>query len=153
MRVVRALEIYELTGRPISALRRERAREPLQALIFGLRWTRPALRDRIEARLDGQLERGFLEEARRLAASDLPENAPGPRTLGYRELLSHLTGAMTLEDARAAIALKTRQLAKRQETWFRNTPGVHWIDLGTPEDLARAAREIEDRLDHATDRP
>jgi len=60
---------------------------------------------------------------------------------------------MTLEDARAAIALKTRQLAKRQETWFRNTPGVHWIELGAPADLARAAREIEDRLDHATDRP
>lgn len=153
VRVVRALEIFELTGRPISALRRERAREPLQALLFGLRWTRPALRDRIAARLDRQLKRGFLEEAKRLAASALPENAPGPQTLGYRELLSHLTGAMTLEDAHAAITLKTRQLAKRQETWFRNAPGVHWIELRAPEDLARAAREIEDRLDHATDRP
>lgn len=153
VRVVRALEIYELTGRPISALRRERAREPLPALLFGLRWPRHALRDRIAVRLDRQLERGFLEEAKRLAGTALPENAPGPRTLGYRELLSHLRGAMTLEDARALIALKTGQLAKRQETWFRNTPGVRWIELSAAEDLARAAREIEDRLDHATDRP
>jgi len=153
VRVVRALEIYELTGRPISALRRERAREPFPALLFGLRWPRPVLRDRIAARLDRQLERGFLEEAKRLAGTALPESAPGPRTLGYRELLAHLRGAMTLESARQAIALKTRQLAKRQETWFRNTPGVQWIELGAHEDLARAAREIEDRLDHATDRP
>ena len=153
VRVVRALEVYELTGRPISALRREKARAPLPALLFGLRWPRPALRDRIAARLDRQLERGFLEEAKRLLESALPESTPGPRTLGYRELLAHIKGAMTLEEARAAIALRTRQLAKRQETWFRNTRGVRWIELNASGDLGRATREIEDRLDPAVDKP
>jgi tRNA dimethylallyltransferase len=144
VRVVRALEVHELTGRPISALRRERAPEPLPALLFGLRWTRPALADRIASRFDRQLARGFLDEVKRLLATDLPEDSPGPRTLGYRELIAHLRGDSTLGEARAQIALKTRQLAKRQETWFRFTPGVTWIELHSPEDLGRAAREIED---------
>ena len=146
VRVIRALEVHELTGRPISALRRERAPEPFPALLFGLRWSRPALAERIAARLDRQLARGFLHEVRVLLAAGLPEDAPGPRTLGYRELIAHLRGILSLEEARERIALKTRQLAKRQESWFRLTPGVHWIDLRAEEDLARAAREIEDRL-------
>ena len=153
VRVIRALEVYELTGRPISALRRERAPEPLPAILFGLRWSRADLAKRIAARIDKQLQRGFLEEARALAQTRLPEHAPGPRTLGYRELLAHLRGESTLEEAKAEIALKTRQLAKRQETWFRLTPGVHWIDLASEEDLARAPGVIQDRLDPAASRP
>ncbi len=149
VRVIRALEVYELTGRPISALRRERAPEALPALLFGLRWSRPALAERIAARLAKQLRLGFLEETRRLLAADLPEEAPGPRTLGYRELLAHLRGKTTLEEARERIALKTRQLAKRQETWFRITPGVHWIELTSEQDLSRAGRAIQDRLDRS----
>lgn len=152
VRVIRALEVHELTGRPITALRRERAAEPLPASLFGLRWSRSALAGRIASRFGRQLGRGFLEETRRLQAAGLPEDAPGPRTLGYRELLAHLRGECSLEEASDQITLKTRQLAKRQETWFRLTPGVHWIDLRSDEDLARAAREIEDRLDHAADR-
>ncbi len=153
VRVIRALEVHELTGRPITALRRERAAEPMEARLFGLRWSRPALALRIAARLEKQLERGFLEEARRLLETRLPEEAPGPRTLGYRELLAHLRGETSLTAARERIALRTRQLAKRQETWFRLTPGVHWIDLSSPEDLTRAASAIQDRLDRAPDRP
>lgn len=153
VRVIRALEVHELTGRPISALRRERAPEPMQAQLFGLRWSRPDLAERIDARLTKQLERGFLEEARRVLTARLPEDAPGPRTLGYRELLAHLRGETSLTAARERIALRTRQLAKRQETWFRLTPGVHWIDLSSEEDLARAARVIQDRLDPAAGRP
>jgi tRNA dimethylallyltransferase len=153
VRIIRALEVWELTGRPITALRREHAPEPLRATVFGLRWPRPLLARRIASRIGRQLARGFLEEARALLAASLPEEAPGPRTLGYRELLAHFRGGTSLEEARERIALKTRQLAKRQETWFRMTPGVHWIELRGPEELARAARTIEDRLDHAPDRP
>jgi tRNA dimethylallyltransferase len=153
VRVIRALEVWELTGRPISVLRREHAPDPLPALVFGLRWPRPVLAGRIASRIDRQMERGFLEETRALLAAHLPEDAPGPRTLGYRELLAHLRGESSLPEALDRIAQRTRQLAKRQETWFRMTPGVHWIELQEPEDLARAARAIQDRLDHAADRP
>jgi tRNA dimethylallyltransferase len=149
VRVIRALEVHELTGRPISALRNERAVEPLPATIFGLRWPRAALGRRIAARIGRQIDRGFLEETRALLGRNLPEDAPGPRTLGYRELLAHFRGEFTLEEARERIALKTRQLAKRQETWFRFTRGVHWIDLAQELDLDRAAQVIQDRLDRA----
>ena len=153
VRVIRALEVHELTGRPISALRREHAAEPFPATIFGLRWKRPALAKRIADRIGRQMDRGFLEETRALMERRLPEDAPGPRTLGYRELLAHLRGECSLEGAKAQIALKTRQLAKRQETWFRLTSGVQWIDLESEEDLARAPDLIQDRLDRAGIRP
>jgi tRNA A37 N6-isopentenylltransferase MiaA len=144
---------FRATSGRVSVLRRERAAAPLPAFLFGLRWARPVLAERIASRLGRQLRRGFLDEVRRLLAAGLPEDAPGPRTLGYRELLLHLRGECSLEEASERIALKTRQLAKRQETWFRLTPSVHWFDLRAEEDLARVAREIEDRLDHAADRP
>jgi tRNA dimethylallyltransferase len=151
VRVIRALEVHELTGRPITALRREKAAEPFHAQLFGLRWSRPDLAKRIASRLDKQLARGFLEEVRwlhgEMAAGRMGEDAPGPRTLGYRELLPHLRGETSLDAARVEIALRTRQLAKRQETWFRLTPDVHWIELASEEDLEGAARIIQDRLD------
>jgi tRNA dimethylallyltransferase len=153
VRVIRALEVHELTGRPITALRRERPADPFPAAVFGLRWPRPALAQRIANRIGRQLDRGFLEETRALLAMELPERAPGPRTLGYRELLAHLRGECTLAEARERIALKTRQLAKRQETWFRLTPGVQWVELASEEDLDRAPDVIQDRLDRAGFRP
>lgn len=146
VRVIRALEVYELTGRPISALRRENARAPFPALVFGLSWPRLLLHERIEVRLDRQLGRGFLEEAKRLLDAGLPEEAPGLKTLGYRELLAHLRGDTTLEAARKQIALRTRQLAKRQATWFHGTPGVAWFNMRAPEDWRRVADAIEERL-------
>jgi tRNA dimethylallyltransferase len=149
VRVIRALEVHELTGRPITVLRRELQPAPLPALVFGLRWPRPLLAKRIASRIGRQLARGFLEETRALRTASLPEDAPGPRTLGYRELLAHLRGETSLEEACERIALKTRQLAKRQETWFRVTPGVHWIELASKGDLDRAPDVIQDRLDRA----
>ena len=114
VRVIRALEVYELTGKPISILQRERIPAPFPAFVFGLRWPRQILSRRIDARLTRQLERGFLSEASRLLEAGHRDDAPGPRTLGYRELIAHLRGNSTLEEARATISLKTRQLAKRQ---------------------------------------
>ena len=146
VRVIRALEVFELTGRPISQLRREKARAPLPALVFGLHWPRALLSERIAARLDRQLERGFLEEAKCLLGANLPADSPGPKTLGYRELLTYLRGEATLEAARKQIGLKTRQLAKRQETWFRSAPGVVWFDIRSKEEMRRAASTIDGQL-------
>ncbi|HLF05953.1 MAG TPA: tRNA (adenosine(37)-N6)-dimethylallyltransferase MiaA [Thermoplasmata archaeon] len=142
VRVIRALEVHELTGRRISDLRRQRAREPFSARVFGLRWPRAILAGRIAARLSRQLASGFLDEANRLLTARLPDDAPGPRTLGYRELIAHLRGETTLEEAAAAIIRKTRQLAKRQETWFKRTAGVTWFSLEKEDDLARVAEAI-----------
>jgi len=142
-RVIRALEVHALTGRPISELRREHRNEPTRAARFGIRWARPALAARIEARIRQQLEDGFLEEARALLGSDLKPGAPGLHTLGYRELLAHLKGESSLEDAVATIALRTRQLAKRQETWFRRVAKVRWFTLTSIEAFPAIAAAIE----------
>jgi tRNA dimethylallyltransferase len=146
VRVIRALEVWELTGRPISALRRERAAVPLVAPIFGIRWPRERLSERIERRVRTQLRAGFLEEARRLLALGLPEDAPVMRTLGYLQLLEHLRGRRTLEEAARETILRTRQLAKRQETWFRRMPEVEWMDVSNDEELARVPERIAARL-------
>jgi tRNA dimethylallyltransferase len=147
VRVIRALEVHALTGRPISALRRESARDRLPAIRVGIRWPRPLLARRIEARIQDQLRSGFLEQARALAAAGLPPGAPGLHTLGYRELLEHLGGKMSLEEATARIALKTRQLAKRQETWFRGVPGVEWFDVESSHRLSEIADAVARRFE------
>jgi len=141
-RVIRALEVHALTGRPISALRREHRNDPTPAARFGIRWARSALAERIEARIRQQLEDGFLEEARALLGAGLPPDAPGLHTLGYRELLAHLKGDASLDEAVATIALRTRQLAKRQETWFRRVPHVRWFTLTSPDAFPAVASAI-----------
>ncbi len=143
VRVIRALEVYQLTGTPISALRRMRRNEPTPARRYGIRWSRDALAVRIRDRIAQQLRDGFLEEARALLRTDLPPDSPGLHTLGYRELLHHLRGEGTLDEAVGIIALRTRQLAKRQETWFRRVADVHWFDLQSPNQFPDVALAIE----------
>ncbi|HKW50233.1 MAG TPA: tRNA (adenosine(37)-N6)-dimethylallyltransferase MiaA, partial [Candidatus Eisenbacteria bacterium] len=101
----------------------------------------------IASRIQDQLRDGFLEQARALLALGLPEDGPGVQTLGYRELLAHLRGENSLESAVETIALRTRQLAKRQETWFRKVEDVVWFDLESPERFPEVARVIASRID------
>jgi len=147
VRVIRALEVHELTGKPITTLRRERRRAPFPAIRYGIRWPRSILALRIASRIQDQLRDGFLAQARALLAAGLPDDAPGVRTLGYRELLAHLRGECSLESAVATIALRTRQLAKRQETWFRKVEDVAWFDLESSEQFPEVARTIASRID------
>lgn len=143
VRVIRALEVHRLTGKPISALRKERRHDPVPARRFGIRWSREALAGRIRDRIQQQLRDGFLDQTRALQDAGLPPGAPGLHTLGYRELLAHLRGESTLDEAVETIALRTRQLAKRQETWFRRTGSVRWFELESPRQFPEAARAIE----------
>jgi tRNA dimethylallyltransferase len=142
VRVIRALEVFRLTGKPISLLRRESTRLPLAAERYGIRWEREPLGVRIADRIQDQLRRGFLEETRALAAKGLPPEAPGLRTLGYRELVAHVAGETSLDEAVATIALRTRQLAKRQETWFRREPATRWFTVRDAAEFPAIAREI-----------
>jgi tRNA dimethylallyltransferase len=142
VRVIRALEVFRLTGTPISELRRRNARPPLAARRYGIRWARAPLAVRIADRIQDQLRRGFLDEARALAARGLRPDAPGLHTLGYRELLAHLAGRATLDEAVATIGLRTRQLAKRQETWFRRERDTRWFTLQDAAEFPEIARAI-----------
>lgn len=147
VRVIRALEVHRLTGVPISELRRSRPRAARPARRFGIRWAREPLALRIADRIQDQLRRGFLEQTRELVAQGHSPDSPGLRTLGYRELAAHVAGRSTLEEAVATIALRTRQLAKRQETWFRREPETRWFTVEDaaqfPSIAAEIAREAE----------
>jgi tRNA dimethylallyltransferase len=128
-KVMRAVEVSLLVKRPLSELHREgRARlEGWRAIKIGLTPEREALYERVHARTDAMLERGWEEEVRRLVDSGLPEDAKPFEFIGYRELRAVLRKEMTLQDAKAAIQQATRRYAKRQMTWFRRESGVRWL--------------------------
>ena len=138
VRVVRALEVYHLTGRPISEGQRGGA-EPLsgfRGLVVGLDPDRAALREAVRARTRAMLARGLIEETRALLERYGPDLRP-LRSIGYRQAVALSRGQMTVEEAEASIVTETLRFAKRQRTWFRHQqPGVAWF---TDADDALAA--------------
>ncbi len=129
VRIIRALEVYRLTGRPLSEhfLGTASPTCGYRVVRTGLRLERQALCRRIEDRVDRMFERGLVDEVRRLLQSGLGESAPPFRALGYRHVLAHLQGRLTLEQARTLTKQDTRRYAKRQMTWFRKMEGVAWF--------------------------
>lgn len=128
-RVVRALEVWQLTGRPISAYQQTwdtpafagRRKQVLSLACVVLEWPRDVLYRRIEARVDAMLAAGWLDEVRRLR--ELPLSKEASQALGYRELREYLDGGPEWGETIARIKTRTRQFAKRQLTWFRSLPG------------------------------
>ena len=134
-RTVRALEVLELTGVPMSEHQKQwdAARGPSEFTLVGLEWPVEALNRRINARVKEMVARGLVEEVRSLRDGGLL----GPQAreaLGYKQLLAHLEGRCTLEEAAEAIKIETRRFAKNQRTWARRlraTSGSAWIDAST----------------------
>lgn len=147
VRIVRALEVFDVTGRPISALQAEsRARgprHPWRLVVLDL--PTAELDARIAARTRAMFERGLVDEVRALLAAGVPADAPGLLAIGYPQALAALRGALTREEAIAATALETRRLAKRQRTWFRGEEGAVWVDTSggdTPKILAALEKRL-----------
>jgi len=130
-RIIRALEVYELEGKPISEqVARTADREPPYDLkFFGLYMDRAALYKRIEKRVDLMLEAGWLDEVKRLYNQGYREKDPGMQILGYRQLLTYLQGKSSWDNTITAIKKQTRNLAKRQLTWFRREKKLEWIKI------------------------
>jgi tRNA dimethylallyltransferase len=135
-RIVRALEVIELSGRPFSATMPgyDGGRPAVQ---FGVAVDREELDRRIEARVDRMWAAGFEAEVRRLAAHGLRDGKTASRALGYQQMLRCLDGELTLDQARQETARATRRFARRQESWFRRDPRVRWLSAG--EGLQAAA--------------
>ncbi|MCZ6677852.1 MAG: tRNA (adenosine(37)-N6)-dimethylallyltransferase MiaA, partial [Candidatus Poribacteria bacterium] len=131
VRVIRALEVYELTGVPISALQKQwpdiEPRYPFHA--FGLNMPRAQLYQRIERRVDGMVAAGLIEEVKKLLDQGYPRDCIAMQSFGYKELIDHLDGKRTLDDAIALLKQNTRRYAKRQLTWFRRDQRIVWIAL------------------------
>jgi tRNA dimethylallyltransferase len=147
-RIQRALEVFEVTGVPLSRLQSERQPPPLgAALIALLPGDRAELHRRIEQRFDAMLRGGFLDEVRQLKArGDLSPDLPSMRSVGYRQAWAHLDGETDAAAFRAAGIAATRQLAKRQITWLRSMRANVCIDPFAPdafEQLRAAVDAIE----------
>jgi len=144
-RVVRALEVIALTGRPFSATMptREFVRP---TVLVGLRTDREALDARVDRRARRMFDAGLVDETRGLVAHGLREGRTASRAVGYAQALAVIDGAATLEDAVAETALRTRRLVRRQESWFGADPRVGWFDP-----LAEPWDDLVDRvLEHVT---
>ena len=124
-RIIRALEVHQLTGRPISEWQAQRVPVSYQAIAPDIDLNN--LDGRIAERTATMFADGFVDEVRRLLDDGVPDNAPGFDSIGYREVLAHIRGETTLEEAQSAVAQATRRLARRQQTWFRrDDPAICW---------------------------
>ncbi|HXI85390.1 MAG TPA: tRNA (adenosine(37)-N6)-dimethylallyltransferase MiaA [Verrucomicrobiae bacterium] len=136
-RLVRALEVFHETGQPISELQKEWGREKDNRAVassgFMLNRDREDLHARIERRIEQQIASGWVDEVRRLLESGLEKNATAMQAAGYRELVAHVRGDLSLAEVVALIKTRTRQLAKRQLTWFRREPQLNWLEIGREE--------------------
>jgi tRNA dimethylallyltransferase len=165
-RLVRALEVFYGTGKPISKLQTQWKAlhpDPLPASgargisappssggedqgeggCFCLNRNRADLHARIERRIDEQIAAGWVDEVKRLLAHGLEKNPTAMQAAGYRELVAHVRGELSLAEAVALIKTRTRQLAKRQLTWFRREPELQWITVERDESPRTIAHRIQ----------
>ena len=146
-RIARALEVIELTGRPFSAqLPDYQEIEP--TIHLGLSMDRAILHERIATRVHLMWEHGWVDEVIRLLDAGLAEGKTASRAIGYAQIQRHLAGELTAAEAKEETTIRTRQFARRQDTWFRRDPRIHWIDGSSadPEqNLAAALVALNER--------
>lgn len=130
-RIIRALEVHALTGFPISHFHAIAGTTEVacHVRLFGLTMSRTALYQNIERRVDEQIQSGFVEEVRGLLDKGYSPDLPAMKGLGYKQIASCLVGRYDLRTAIDLLKRDTRRFAKRQFTWFRAEPGIHWIDV------------------------
>ena len=132
-RIIRALEVIEVTGEPYSAnLPSDTSLRYPDALHFGLAMERANLAPRIEARVYRMFEQGLVDEVRSLIGQGLLEGATAQRAIGYAQVISFINGVISLEQAIEETIVATRQYVRRQETWFKRDQRIQWIAEGQP---------------------
>lgn len=143
-RIVRALEVLELTGRPISEWQTQfgNPSSRYHCTVIGLRWDRRELYRRIEQRVDEMFERGLIEEVRKLREHQPPVSLSASQALGYREVGLYLEGKISLAEARTLLQTHTRQFARRQLIWFRTFRNIHWVDVSAADTAENVAERI-----------
>ena len=145
-RIVRALEVVEITGRPFTAsLPTLDYADPLSVQI-GVDIDRPTLDARIEQRVDRMFADGFVAEVERLLEEGLAEGRTASTAIGYREVVAHLRGELTLDEARERTVVATRRFARRQDSWFRKDPRVVWLRYDDPDLADRALSAVGSML-------
>ena len=142
-RIIRAVEVIRLTGKPFSEVRSQQSATSSQnSKFFCLTRATDDLRRRIDARVDAMFARGLVEETRKLLKQGLGQNQTAMQAIGYRQVVEHLRGERSLPETIELVKIRTRQFAKRQLTWFRAQKHVEWIVLPLDESPAKRAQEI-----------
>ncbi len=148
-RIVRALEVYELTGTPITELQTQwdRQRTVYDCTFIGLRRSREDQSRRTNRRVHQMVEMGLVGEVERLLAEDRPLSTTARQALGYAEIIAHLEGEVSLADAIENIKINTRQFSKAQRTWFKRFRTTRWLDVAeddTVESVLARVLAMED---------
>ncbi len=141
-RIVRALEVVEITGRPYSATLPVLEYADPDSVQIGVDIDRPSLDERIERRVGEMFEAGFVAEVERLLAAGLREGRTAATAIGYREVAAYLAGDLTLEEARERTVIATRRFARRQDSWFRKDPRIVWVRYDDPARLETALAAV-----------
>jgi tRNA dimethylallyltransferase len=132
-RIIRALEAFELTGKPISVLQQEGRKKKTKEkeskdILIGLTLSRETLYQRIEERVDQMIEKGLIEEVKGLLAKGFSKELPSFQALGYKEVAEYLAGKWSKEEILKELKKRTRHFARRQMTWFKRFKAVKWFD-------------------------
>jgi tRNA dimethylallyltransferase len=143
-RIIRALEVYEITKRPLSDLQKEsmEKKADFTPLFIGLNRSREELHRRIDRRVDEMIERGLIDEVKRLSEMGFDRSLNSMQTVGYQEVFSFLDGEIDLEEAIHLLKKNSRRYAKRQLTWFKRDSRVRWFALSEGEDLTPIMNRI-----------
>ncbi|GAA2130150.1 tRNA (adenosine(37)-N6)-dimethylallyltransferase MiaA [Nocardioides bigeumensis] len=137
-RIVRALEVVEITGRPFSASLPAMEHADPRTVQIGVDIDRATLHDRVEERVRAMFEAGFVDEVRRLLDEGLAEGRTAARAIGYPEVAAYLQGELTLDEARERMVTATRRFVRRQDAWFRKDPRIVWVRWDDPARVDRA---------------
>jgi len=144
-RILRGLEVYEMTNTPLSVLTTDQKRSPrYEPVYIGLHLPRNELNQKIDRRVDDMIEQDLVCEVQTLLQMHFDPACNALRTIGYREIIAYLNGAISLHTAIAQVKQHTRQYAKRQCTWFRRLPGVQWHDPGDKNLVTYLAHYVQE---------
>ena len=148
-KVIRALEVYQLSGRRMSEFQQEHgfAERPFSAVIIGLNRDRDALYRRIEERIDWQLTHGLIEETKQLLAQGYQRTSPAMKGLGYRQVAEYLDGEYDVAEMVRRFKRDTRHFSKRQMTWFRKEPGIQWLTITESESIQHTTALVVGQVD------
>ncbi len=142
-RILRGLEVYEMTGTPLSEAISKKPRQAKYLPNYvGLNLPRVELYDRIDTRFDAMIKSGLVEEVKSLLRQNFAPDSNALRTIGYKEIVDYLKGEMTLVEAIAKAKQRTRNFAKRQLTWFKKIPDVHWFNPEDPKIIKNILGQI-----------
>jgi tRNA dimethylallyltransferase len=148
-KVIRALEVYQLSGRRMSEFQQEHgfAERPFATLMIGLNRDRDVLYRRIEGRIDWQLAHGLIEETKQLLAQGYRRDSAAMKGLGYRQVAEHLAGEYDAAEMVRRFKRDTRHFSKRQMTWFRKEPGIQWLMIEESEPVPHTATRVIEQID------